>query len=108
MKTAPPVSIHSEAYRRQPEACRYICGLISSFVFLHTPIPERWDIDEFMLSLGTASSGERMAMLFVANVWNPGYARENEWLFDVFDALARWDSRGRAAFSAWVQNPRMP
>lgn len=77
-------------------------------MFLRSPIPERWDIDEFMQSLGTASSGERAAMLFIANVWNPGYAKDNDWTFDALDAVSRWDSRGRTAFAEWVHNPRFP
>lgn len=88
----------------------YILGLISSFpclAWVNTE-PEQWDIDAFMQSLGTASSGERLCMLFIANVWNPGYARESSWTFDVMDFASSCDRRNRAAFIAWLQNPRFP
>jgi hypothetical protein len=67
-----------------------------------------WDVDKFMQSYGVASSGERYAMLFVANVWNPGYAREQGWTFDMIEAAGTLDSTHRRAIMTWLANPRFP
>jgi hypothetical protein len=91
---------------QQPE--NYIITLAQSFPTLDTRTPKAWEVDRFMSSLGTASTGERHAMLFIANVWNPAYAREQGWVFDAIDALGSWDSRHRQAFLNWEQSPYFP
>lgn len=70
--------------------------------------PDAWDVDGFMQRLGVASTGERHAMLFVANVWNQSYALDEGWQFDAVEALALWDDHHRAAFIAWANDPRWP
>jgi len=89
-------------------ASDYIKTLANSFPCLKGSVPEPWDVNRFMRSLGVASTGERHAMLFIAIVWNPAYAESQGWRFNLFDALACWDSSNRAAFQAWIENPRMP
>lgn len=104
----PVVSVHSDTFKHQPDQCRKICALAATFHVLGSPVPELWDIDRFMQPLGVAGSGHRAALCFIASVWNPGYARENGWTFDVMDALSCWDSSMRAAFCAWAANPFWP
>jgi hypothetical protein len=67
-----------------------------------------WDVDDFMAHLGTASTGERHAMLFIANVWNPGYAKKEGWIFDIIAASQEWDRQHHLAFLAWAMKPEWP
>jgi hypothetical protein len=67
-----------------------------------------FNVDEFMSYWGTSSSGERHALLFVANVWNPGYATESKWNFDLFDACGSWDTKHRLAAIEWMKQPFWP
>lgn len=67
-----------------------------------------WDIDEFMRWLPRASTGERHAMLFIANVWNPRYALEMEWRFNIVVAAGEWDQQHHNAFLAWAAKPEKP
>lgn len=86
----------------------YITTLAKSFPCIRRLVPEPWDVQKFMAPINVVSTGERHAMLFVASVWNPGYAAEEGWRFDAIDALTSWDSANRAAFIAWAQKPYLP
>src|SRR4051812_18295052 len=50
-----------------------------------------FDPDIFAQMLGKCSSGERHCMLFILNVWNPGYAKDKGWQFDLFKAFDSLD-----------------
>lgn len=91
-------------------AADYITTLALSFPSLQrfTPRPEKWDVDEFARKAGTASTGERHAIMFVVCIWNPGYAESKGWKFDALDALASWDSKHRNAFNTWAAKPYWP
>ena len=67
-----------------------------------------WDIDRFMEWLPRASTGERHAMLFIASVWNPRYALEMEWRFNIVVAAGEWDQQHHNAFLAWAMKPEWP
>jgi hypothetical protein len=67
-----------------------------------------WDIDDFMVWLPRASTGERHAMLFIANVWNPRYAAEMGWSFNIVVAAGEWDQAHHNAFLAWAMKPEWP
>lgn len=60
------------------------------------------------MKLGVLSTGERHAVLFLLNVWNPAYAQEMGWRFEAVDALGMWDDGHRTAFLAWAQHPFFP
>lgn len=70
--------------------------------------PEDFNVDALAEQLGVLSTGERYAMLFLFNVWNPGYAEEKQWHFDAIGALGMWDSRHREAFLTWARHPYFP
>jgi hypothetical protein len=90
----------------------YIFHLGCSFPSLRSRFesmpPGTFDADRLAEELGVLSHGERHAALFLLNVWNPGYARENAWHFDAVEALAVWDEPHRRAFLAWAAHPLFP
>ena len=67
-----------------------------------------WDVDGLMKSTRGWSRAEKEAALFIANVWNPGYAQERRWRFDAMEAVALWDNGNRQAYLEWVTQPRWP
>ena len=67
-----------------------------------------WDVDRFMEWLPRASTGERHAMLIIANVWNPRYALEMGWRFNIVVAAGEWDQACHNAFLAWAMKPEWP
>ena len=90
---------------------QYIIELARTFPSLRHSVPrdpEKWDVDQFMNSLGRASSGERQAMLFVATVWNPIYAESQGWIFKIPEAFGSWDAAHRDAFVEWAKCPVWP
>jgi hypothetical protein len=70
--------------------------------------PQQFDADVFASMMGRWSSVERMAGLFVLCVWNPGYAEDQGWKFDLFDFVGAADSSNKAALQAWMDNPIWP
>lgn len=93
----------------------YILTLVLSFPCLAAKeralgmlTEEKWDVDAFMKGTRGWSRAEREAALFVANVWNPGYAAERRWRFDAMEAVAIWDNGNRRAYYNWVANPCWP
>ena len=58
--------------------------------------------------IGGWSSSERQAAHFILTVWNPGYARDRGWTFDVVDAVSSPDPVNRAPIIAWIAQPYYP
>lgn len=88
----------------------YIVELAQSFPSIQNLVgtdPESWDAER-LAKLKGLSTGERHALLFVLNVWNPAWARASKLHFDVVQAFGSWDSRHQHAFLAWAMNPRWP
>lgn len=54
-----------------------------------------------------AGSGATHAARFIANLWD-STALPIERRFDLYRAIGCWDESNRAAFAAWVANPRRP
>lgn len=67
-----------------------------------------FDPDTFARPLDVKSSGERHAMLFLLNVWNPGYAKSKGWDFRLFDAVGTLDSDNLEGICEWMQRPIWP
>lgn len=91
-----------------PSSVRYIRSLLASFPCLADKSLEAWDVDVFMARSRSWSTGERHAALFVACVWNPGYAEKQGWRFDALEALGCWDFHNRVAFLSWAATPYWP
>ena len=88
----------------------YIVELARSFPCLRHLVsedPEQWDVDSFMASRGV-SSGEWIIMQFVAQVWNPSYAKRKGWAFDLVGGFGRIDTKSQSVIVAWASNPRWP
>jgi hypothetical protein len=64
--------------------------------------------DIFAKRLRTASSGERHAILFLLNVWNPGYAKSKRWNFNLFDAMGTLDTANIEPITEWMLRPVWP
>lgn len=58
--------------------------------------------------IGGWSSSERQAAFFILTVWNPDYARDQGWTFDVVDAVSCLDYVNRAPILAWISRPYYP
>lgn len=67
-----------------------------------------FNADEFAKTLNACSSGERHCKLWLLNVWNPSYAQNQAWHFDLFAALCVLDSENRAALAEWMKEPLFP
>lgn len=100
---------------RSAGSSTYIMALARSFPCLRHKMdmlfPEgrrKWDVDVLMEASAPWSHGEKLCALFVANVWNPGYADTMEWRFDVFEFLGCADNGNRRALIAWLTNPVWP
>ena len=95
-----------------PTPTEYIVALIRSFPCLKLKL-QRWntasfDADLFHEMIRGWSSSERHAAYFVLTVWNPGYARDRGWTFDVVDAASSLDPVNRAPLIAWIAQPYYP
>jgi len=90
----------------------YILALARSFPCLRSKLshvtPETWDVDKFVASSAPWSTGETLCALFVANVWNPGWAKEQGWTFDLMRFLGNADTGNRTAFVNWCAKPYWP
>jgi hypothetical protein len=94
-------------------ASQYILSLIETFPCLREKVRGKFndgqfDADHFMEAAGPWSSGERRCALFIVNVWDPVYAKEKGWTFDLIDACSVLDDGNRAALIAWITCPRFP
>lgn len=67
-----------------------------------------FDPDKFAARLDQCSTGQRHMILWILNVWNPGYARSKGWTFDLFSALDSLDQSNREAISKWMERPIFP
>lgn len=92
----------------------YIIALAESFPALRGKIEgcgitaENFDVNRLVDYSGPWSTYERTCVMFVVNVWNPGYAESQGWKFDLFDTINGWDKKNRTAFLAWCQSPVLP
>ena len=62
---------------------------------------------KFAKKLTACSDGQRYMMLWILNVWNPGFAR-TRWKFDLFQALGTLDGDNVAAICWWLERPIWP
>ena len=67
-----------------------------------------FDAFQFHAALEGWSAGERLAGLFVLNVWNPGLAKSEGWHFNVFDAVGTLGSENILPIALWMANPQWP
>ncbi|HEY4415937.1 MAG TPA: hypothetical protein VGO57_09615 [Verrucomicrobiae bacterium] len=67
-----------------------------------------FDPDLFHEQIGVWSSGERLGALFLLNVWNPGYARDKGWFFNIMDAAGTFDPDNMGGIIEWLQHPIFP
>jgi hypothetical protein len=67
-----------------------------------------FDADVFHGTIGRWSRGEYHAALFILTVWNPIYAQQKGWVFDMVDAAATLDSANRAPILKWLEQPYYP
>jgi hypothetical protein len=90
----------------------FILGLARSFPCLETKLrgwnPKIFDADAFHYRTRGWSSSERQSAHFVLTVWNPSYARQRGWTFDLVDAVSLLDSANRTPLLAWIARPYYP
>ena len=95
-----------------PSPTEYILALARSFPCLkpklHRWNPANFDADVFHEIIRGWSSSERHAAYFILTVWNPGYARDRGWTFDVVEAVSSLDPVNRAPILAWISRPYYP
>ncbi len=107
----PPAFDISRSIRRQTPT-QYILALARSFPSLEPKLrfwnPAVFDADDFYVSSRPWSNGERSLAHFVLTVWNPGYARQKGWTFDLVDVADSLGAEDRAALFQWVMRPVYP
>lgn len=90
----------------------YILALARSFPCLQRKLqwwhPANFDAEVFHGMMGGWSSSERQAAYFVLTVWNPDYARERDWTFDLVEAASCLDPVNRGPILAWLNQPYYP
>ncbi len=91
----------------------YILALARSFPCLKPKLQwwrsgQNFDANVFHGMIGGWSSSERHAAFFILSVWNPGYAREQGWTFDLVEAVSSLDLVNRAPILAWIATPYYP
>ena len=72
------------------------------------PDERTFDADRFYAAMAGWSRGEELCGLFVLNVWNPSYARDNGWSFDMFRFVNTADESNLDAFQTWIACPHFP
>jgi len=91
------------------ESVERFYGMISEFpdisVFWGGSSCTELDVEKFEDSLGYMSSGEVFLMKFFASVW---FGNNSSYGFDVVDAVATLDGRGRGVIISWIENPFWP
>lgn len=102
-------SLKIEHYRTPTEK---ILDLLRRFpclnkIFKHWN-PKEFDPDEFYGFIGGMSHGEKLCARFILNVWNPSYARQQGWDFDVMEFAVIADEDAKAAFMDWLIQPLWP
>lgn len=101
----------SGARRIDLQPSDYIRALIETVPCLQgklESIPDPFDGEVFERRSRPWSHGERLAALFVLNVWNPGVARSLKWRFDLFEAVGVLSRENLEPMLAWVRKPRWP
>ena len=95
-----------------PSPTEYILALARSFPCLKPKLrwwnPANFDAEDFHEMIGGWASSERQAAHFILTVWNPGYARDRGWTFDVVDAVSSLDPVNRAPIIDWMVQPYYP
>lgn len=96
-----------------PMAEFLICNLIHTIPVLSRKLGPNWftkdfDSDNFYAMIGVWSSGEKLAAMFILNVWNPGYAKGKGWHFNLFDAVGTLDHSNIKPMIDWMLNPIWP
>jgi hypothetical protein len=90
----------------------YITQLIHSFPCLdsklHDYYPAEFDADKFHALMSGWSHGEILCAIFVLNVWNPGYAEQQGWRFDLMEFISIADNGNKRALLAWCERPYWP
>jgi hypothetical protein len=105
-------AINVVSRRSSPEA--HIWDLILSFPCLRGKFGGqpawggRFDPDKLHETSGPWSHGERLCVLFVLNVWNPGDARAKGWEFEFFDFAGIADHENKEVILNWLINPVWP
>lgn len=93
-------------------ATEYILGLARSFPCLEPKLrwwkPREFDAEDFHDMTRAWSTSERHAVSFVLTVWNPGYARDQQWTFDAVEAVSSLDSVNRVPILQWMARPYYP
>lgn len=102
--------MHSAIHSTDPT--QKIMGLIRTIPCLSKRYkgwnPEEFDPEAFYsLTIGM-SHGEKLCALFILNVWNPSYARQRGWEFDVVEFAGTADAESRSAFLLWMADPVWP
>jgi hypothetical protein len=67
-----------------------------------------FDADDLYEMTGGWSTSEYHAAWFVLTVWNPGYAKNRGWIFDVVDAASSLDLVNRVPILKWIERPYYP
>jgi hypothetical protein len=108
---------NARMYNAQPiharnKPAKTILALIRTFPCLEKKLrdwkPTDFDPDKLWPMMDGWSHGEILCGIFILNVWNPGYAKQKGWEFDVFDFTGVADDENRQAFTRWVHNPVWP
>ena len=104
---------HEVIFEPNRKATGIIVELIKSFPCLRIKVGSDWrpyefEPDLFYENADCWSGGERLCVLFVLNVWNPGYAKHKGWTFNLFDFIGTADPGNRAALLKWCENPIWP
>lgn len=70
--------------------------------------PKVFDPEEFYTLADGLPRGEKLCALFLLTVWNPSYARERGWEFNVMEFANAADDDAKAAFTVWLIQPVWP
>lgn len=76
--------------------------------FTGGPWPGPFDAEKLYGLSARWSTGERLCVLFVLNVWNPSYAKHKRWDFNLFDFVGTADDGNKEALLNWISKPEWP
>lgn len=90
-----------------------LCTLAQSIPVLAHKLGPDWmdkdfDPDRFYRGMDCWSTGERLAGLFLINVWNSGYAKSKGYTFNLFDAVGTLDTANLRPIAEWMLAPVWP
>ncbi len=90
---------------------RYLPGVHRPWLipkYVDDPTVLTFDPDKFAKTRNQCSDGETFMRLWLLNVWNPNFAAQKGWKFDLFKALNTLDSGNRDCIAEWMMNPVWP